>query len=117
MNIQDKEIEIKTSGHLTDSCIQKNWVLWLGKFQPQPTLMKWVKTIFRNYFMKKTINFSQGKRGSVLPKTNTTAMTIHINSDVLEAFRERARKQGKGLQTLINDALKKEVSEYDCNRN
>jgi uncharacterized protein (DUF4415 family) len=67
--------------------------------------------------MKKTINFSQVKRGSVLSKTNTTAMTMHINSDVLEAFRKRARKQGNGLQTLINDALKKEVSEYDSNRN
>jgi len=57
--------------------------------------------------MKKSIDFSQGKRGAVMPKSNKTRITIHIDSDVLESFRKQAGKEGKGYQTLINEALKK----------
>ncbi len=56
--------------------------------------------------MKKSIDFSQGKPGAVLSKANKTRITIHIDSDILQYFREQGQAQGKGYQTLINEALK-----------
>jgi uncharacterized protein (DUF4415 family) len=56
--------------------------------------------------MRKSIDFSQGRRGPVLSKANKTRITIHIDSDILQYFREQAQAQGKGYQTLINEALK-----------
>ena len=38
--------------------------------------------------------------------TGKTRITIHIDNDVLEAFRERADSSGLGYQTLINEALR-----------
>ena len=56
--------------------------------------------------MKKTYDFSQGKRGAVIPTTGKTRITIHLDDEVLEAFRLEAAEQGKGYQTLINEALR-----------
>jgi len=56
--------------------------------------------------MKTTYDFSKGKRGAVLPTTGKTRITIHLDNDVLEAFRLQATSQGKGYQTLINEALR-----------
>jgi uncharacterized protein (DUF4415 family) len=60
----------------------------------------------RNNTMKTTYDFSKGKRGAVLPATGKTRITIHLDNDVLEAFRLQAAAQGKGYQTLINEALR-----------
>jgi len=59
--------------------------------------------------MKTTYDFSKGKRGAVIPTTGKTRITIHIDDDVLEAFRRRAGAQGKGYQTLINEALRHNI--------
>lgn len=56
--------------------------------------------------MRKSIDFSQGRRGPVLSKANKTRITIHIDSDILQYFREQAQAKGKGYQTQINEALK-----------
>lgn len=56
--------------------------------------------------MKTTHDFSQGKRGAVIPTTGKTRITIYIDDDVLEAFRCQAATQGKGYQTSINEALR-----------
>jgi uncharacterized protein (DUF4415 family) len=56
--------------------------------------------------MKTTYDFSRGKRGAVIPTTGKTRITIHLDDDVLEAFRLQAAAQGKGYQTLINEALR-----------
>lgn len=56
--------------------------------------------------MKTTYDFSKGKRGAVVPTTGKTRITIHIDDDVLESFRLAASAQGKGYQTLINEALR-----------
>ena len=53
--------------------------------------------------MKTTYDFSQGKRGAVIPTTGKTRITIHLDDDVLEAFRHQAAAQGKGYQTLIEE--------------
>jgi uncharacterized protein (DUF4415 family) len=59
--------------------------------------------------MKKEYDFSKGKRGPVLRQRGKTRITIHIDDDVLEAFRERADAAGRGYQTMINGALREHL--------
>ncbi len=56
--------------------------------------------------MKSSYDFSKGRRGAVIPSTGKTRITIFLDDDVLESFRAKASAQGKGYQTLINDALR-----------
>ena len=56
--------------------------------------------------MKREYDFSEGKRGAVVPQTGKTRITIYIDDDVLEAFRDRADASGHGYQTMINNALR-----------
>lgn len=56
--------------------------------------------------MKKTYDFSQGKRGAVSPQTGKTRITIYLDDAVVERFKEQSEKSGKGYQTLINEALR-----------
>ncbi len=56
--------------------------------------------------MKAEYDFSQAKRGSVIPQTGKTRITIYIDDDVLETFRKRGDAAGKGYQTMINEALR-----------
>jgi hypothetical protein len=56
--------------------------------------------------MKTEYDFSQAKRGAVIPQTGKTRITIYIDDDVLEEFRERADSAGKGYQTIMNEALR-----------
>jgi uncharacterized DUF497 family protein len=59
--------------------------------------------------MKKEYDFSKGKRGPVIRQRGKTRITIHIDNDVLEAFRERADAAGRGYQTMINEALREHL--------
>lgn len=56
--------------------------------------------------MKKEYNFTKGKRGAVLSSAGKTRITIFLDTEVLECFRERAEREGSGYQTLINQALR-----------
>ena len=56
--------------------------------------------------MRKEYDFSQGKRGAVIPSKGKTRITIYLDDDLLAHFRERAESAGLGYQTLINEALK-----------
>jgi len=56
--------------------------------------------------MRKEYVFRKGKRGSVVSSRGKTRITILIDNDILEAFRERAESMGRGYQTMINDALR-----------
>ncbi|MDD5084211.1 MAG: BrnA antitoxin family protein [Candidatus Moranbacteria bacterium] len=60
--------------------------------------------------MKKDYDFSQGKRGAVIVAAGKTRITIFIDDDILNAFREQAATQGMGYQTLINEALRVSLS-------
>ncbi|MFZ4539894.1 BrnA antitoxin family protein [Propionivibrio sp.] len=51
-------------------------------------------------------DFSNAKRGAVISASNKSRITIHLDSDILDVFRANAAKEGKGYQTLINDALR-----------
>lgn len=63
--------------------------------------------------MKAEYDFSKGKRGAVIPQKGKTRISIFIDNSVLDAFRARAEKSGSGYQTLMNDALRKYLSEAD----
>lgn len=55
--------------------------------------------------MKKVYDFSQAKRGAVIPAAGKTRITIYLDDEVVRRFKARSEKTGKGYQTLINEAL------------
>jgi BrnA antitoxin of type II toxin-antitoxin system len=58
--------------------------------------------------MRKEYDFSNARRGPVLPVAKgKTRITIRLDDDVLEWFREQVHDAGGGnYQTLINNALR-----------
>ena len=56
--------------------------------------------------MKNEYNFENAKRGQVVPTKGKTRITMYLDSDIIEAFRERSDKAGYGYQTMINEALR-----------
>jgi uncharacterized protein (DUF4415 family) len=56
--------------------------------------------------MKEEYDFHQGKRGAVIPQPGKTRITIYVDNDVLETFRQRAENSGTGYQTIMNQALR-----------
>jgi uncharacterized protein (DUF4415 family) len=62
--------------------------------------------------MKKQYDFSKARRGPVVPlPKGKTRITIRLDDDVLEWFRDAVDKAGGGnYQTLINEALRQHVA-------
>ena len=58
--------------------------------------------------MRKEYNFSNGKRGPVIqPDPNKVRITIRLDADIVEYFKEQVHKAGGGnYQTMINEALR-----------
>jgi len=56
--------------------------------------------------MRKEYDFSKGKRGPAVPSPSKTRITIMLDNEIIEAFRERAESRGIGYQTAINEALR-----------
>jgi len=63
--------------------------------------------------MRAEYDFSKGKRGAVIPQKSKTRISIFIDNAVLDEFRARADRAGTGYQTMMNDALRKYLSETD----
>ena len=63
--------------------------------------------------MRPEYDFSKGKRGAVVPNKGKTRISIFIDNTVLDEFRVRAERSGTGYQTMMNDALRKYISESD----
>ena len=61
--------------------------------------------------MKKYYDFSNGTRGAVIPTPpGKTRITIRIDADVLDWFREQVDAAGGGnYQTMMNDALREHM--------
>ena len=61
--------------------------------------------------MKPEYDFSQGKRGAVVPvPAGKTRITIRLDNDVLEWFRSQTEEAGGGnYQSLINQALREVI--------
>lgn len=58
--------------------------------------------------MKEEYDFSKGKRGAVIrTPPGKERITIRLDSDILDWFRQQADTQGGGnYQTMINQALR-----------
>jgi uncharacterized protein (DUF4415 family) len=61
--------------------------------------------------MLREYDFSKGKRGPVLPNKGKTRITIFIDTDILEWFRDEAEREGQGYQTAINQALRNYIKQ------
>ena len=61
--------------------------------------------------MEKEYDFSKGKRGAIIDPTGKTRITIYLDDDVLEAYRNKSEKRGRGYQTLINKDLRRILGE------
>ena len=42
----------------------------------------------------------------MIPQPGKTRITIYLDNDLLETFRDRADAAGRGYQTMINEALR-----------
>jgi len=56
--------------------------------------------------MKAEYDFSQGKRGALIPSKGKTRITIYVDNEILEEFRSKAEEAGTGYQTIMNNVLK-----------
>jgi uncharacterized protein (DUF4415 family) len=56
-------------------------------------------------------DFSKGKRGPVISHKGKTRITIFIDTDTLEWFREEAEREGRGYQTAMNQALRNYIKQ------
>ncbi len=56
--------------------------------------------------MRDEYDFSQGRRGAVVPHEGKTRITIWIDTEVLDWFRAHAEQEGRGYQTALNAALR-----------
>ncbi len=63
--------------------------------------------------MKPEYDFSKAKRGAVVQQKGKTRITIYIDNDVIEAFRNRAEQSGRGYQTMINQVLREYLNKSD----
>lgn len=63
--------------------------------------------------MRKEYDFSKGKRGPVVPgQAGKTRITIRLDEDIVEWFRQQIQKAGGGnYQTLMNHALREYMSD------
>lgn len=70
--------------------------------------------------MKAEYDFSEAKRAKNVPHlaklqaenaTGKTRVTMYLDAAVVQAFRNQAEAEGKGYQTLINDALRRVVTQ------
>ena len=63
--------------------------------------------------MRREYDFSKGKRGAVVPAdVGNTRITIRLDNDVLDWFREQVNEAGGGnYQTMINSALREYAQE------
>ena len=61
--------------------------------------------------MKPEYNFKKAKRGAVVPISKTkTRITIRIDSDVLDWFRDQVEQAGHGnYQSQMNEALREHI--------
>ena len=68
--------------------------VWVGR--PSPTSTN---------SMKKSYDFSRGKRGPAIPNRGTVLITIDLDDATFEYFKVESERTGKCYQALINEAL------------
>ena len=61
--------------------------------------------------MKDNYDFTEGKRGAVVPVSRKTRISIRLDPRVLEWFKSQVEKKGGGnYQTLMNQVLLEHVN-------
>jgi hypothetical protein len=60
--------------------------------------------------MEKEYDFSKGKRGPIRSTKGKTRITIYLDDEILDAYRCKADKIGRGYQTMINEALGQSIN-------
>jgi uncharacterized protein (DUF4415 family) len=60
--------------------------------------------------MRKEYDFSNARRSPVVKPKGKTRITICLDDDVIEAFRNLGDEKGRGYQTLINEALREALT-------
>jgi uncharacterized protein (DUF4415 family) len=61
--------------------------------------------------MLEEYDFRKGIRGSVISHKGKTRITIFIDTDILDRFRDEAEREGQGYQTAINQALRNYIKQ------
>ena len=59
--------------------------------------------------MDREYDFREGKRGAVIASPGKTRITIMLDDDIIEAFKNKAEVSGRGYQTMINEALRQSL--------
>lgn len=64
---------------------------------------------------KEKFNFENAEQGAVVqPSTNKARITIRLDNDIINWFRNKVHEAGGGnYQTLINDALRQYIQQQD----
>lgn len=61
--------------------------------------------------MDKHYDFSKGKRGAIVAAASKERITIRLNANIIEWFKNQVHEAGGGnYQTLINEALLKHIN-------
>jgi uncharacterized protein (DUF4415 family) len=60
--------------------------------------------------MKPEYDFSKGRRGAAIPTRGKTRITIYLDDATLARFKAESERTGRGYQTLINEALARQVN-------
>jgi len=55
--------------------------------------------------MRQEYDFFHGKHGAIVPSQGKIRITIYLDNEILEHFREQAEAAGIVYQTLINQVL------------
>lgn len=56
-------------------------------------------------------DFSKGKRGAVISQKGKSRITIWVDMDILEWFKNESEREGRGYQTEINQALRNYIKQ------
>lgn len=56
--------------------------------------------------MKNEYDMHKAKRGAIIPTAGKTRITLYLDDDILNYYREHAEKECRGYQTLINETLR-----------
>lgn len=64
--------------------------------------------------MKTEYDMKKAKRGAVIAPVGKSRITIYLDDAILAAFRKRAESEGRGYQTLINEALGSALAESNA---
>ena len=63
--------------------------------------------------MREEYDFSDAARSALIPTPGKTRITIRIDNDILEWFRDQVESAGGGsYQVLINNALREHMSRH-----